>query len=68
VTRAISLFYCLRIVFALYAPSERAPAAPLALPLSGAGRLATLTLALLWLGAWPHPFIDLVRSAVNGAP
>ena len=66
----IGLFYYLRIIFAMYAapagafePAPRAPSATIA----GGTALAALTLALLWLGAWPEPLIALIRSSVGGA-
>jgi NADH-quinone oxidoreductase subunit N len=62
----IGLFYYLRIIFTLYTPPEHNVAAvPVAA--TGATALATLTLALIWLGAWPAPVIGLIQSALGGA-
>jgi len=66
----IGLFYYLRVIFAMYAaaageaatpPTARSPS------LAGGTALAALTLALLWLGAWPEPLIALIRATVQGS-
>lgn len=62
----IGLYYYLRVVVALYAPPpEMATAASplgLRLPRTDAWLLAALTVALLWVGIFPQPFLRLVLS------
>ncbi len=64
-TSVIGLFYYLRIIFALYTPPAHSVPAVSIAP-AGATALATLTLALIWLGTWPAPVIGLIQSAVGG--
>ena len=69
-TSVVGLFYYLRIIFALYsAPPARAIAAPAFRPptLAGGTTLAALTLALLLLGTWPEPVIELFRAAIDAS-
>ncbi len=63
---AISVFYYLRIVVAMYtppAPGEQAAVLP-SLSLAGSGVLAVLTLLLIWLGVYPAPLIEAIRAMV----
>lgn len=67
-TSVVGLFYYLRIIFALYsAPPARAVAAPAFRrpTLTGGTALAALTLALLLLGTWPEPVIELFRTVID---
>ncbi len=65
VNSAISLFYYLRIVVALYAHTAGEEAAP-RLSLAGGIVMAVLTLLLLWLGVYPSPFIRIIQTTVAG--
>ncbi|MCL4302229.1 MAG: NADH-quinone oxidoreductase subunit N [Anaerolineae bacterium] len=63
---AISIFFYLRIVVALYsAPAEGEPL-PLAasLTLAGGTALSLLALLLFWLGIYPAPFIEAIQTMV----
>lgn len=63
----IGLFYYLRIIFALYGapPSDPGMATAFRPPtLAGGTALAVLTVALLVLGTWPEPAIEIVRAAI----
>jgi NADH-quinone oxidoreductase subunit N len=64
VSSVIGLFYYLRVVAVLYA---RAPAYDRGLPLArgGIAVLAVLTVLLLWLGIYPAPLLQLIRSAAR---
>lgn len=66
IASVIGLFYYLRMIFAVYrVPGDgQAPSIP-SPTLSGNVALTALTLALLWLGAWPEPIIGLIRSAID---
>lgn len=59
---AIGLFYYLRIVAAMY--STRVEEAPLAerIPVAGGVLLGALTVALVWLGVYPTPLVNMIRS------
>jgi NADH-quinone oxidoreductase subunit N len=64
----VSIFYYLRVIVAMYMrPSDdRAEEAnPISISLMGGLILAVLLLALLWLGVWPAPLLDLIRSTVS---
>ena len=66
----IGLLYYLRLVFAMYvAPADAVASGPRASSATAAGvtALAGLTLALLWLGTWPAPVIELIRVTVAGS-
>lgn len=65
VNSAIGLFYYLRIIVAMYShPSEEiVPPAPSLSP-SGGLVLAVLTVLLIWLGVYPGPLIDIIRTMV----
>lgn len=66
ITSVIGLFYYLRIVVALFAelPQAPAPASPLALalPRLGGWVLGFLLVALIWIGVYPQPFLNLVLN------
>ena len=66
VTSVAGLFYYLRIVVALFAdPPEHA--APLELlPRGGVIVLAVLATLLIWLGVYPSPLLDLIRTTLAG--
>jgi len=66
VTSVAGLFYYLRVVVALYAaPPERE--APLRkVSAGGALVLAALAILLVWLGVYPAPLLNLIRSTVLG--
>jgi NADH-quinone oxidoreductase subunit N len=70
VTSVIGLFYYLRVVVAVFSEIpqavERAQRAPISLPLLGSSALVGLTLLLLWLGLYPSPLLDLIRTAATG--
>jgi NADH-quinone oxidoreductase subunit N len=64
-TSAIGLFYYLRIIVAMSAqPAPGGAAVRLAPSLSLAGGmvLAVLMLLLVWLGVYPSPLIQVIRS------
>ncbi len=69
VASTIGLFYYLRIVIALYAPHSEPGPAPISAPLARPGVLvlAVLTVALVWIGAYPAPLLEIVRDAVRPA-
>jgi NADH-quinone oxidoreductase subunit N len=66
---AVGLFYYLRLIVAMYMPLpqelEGSVVVP-SVPWAGGLVLAALTLALVWLGVYPAPLIDLVQRAVAG--
>ena len=60
---AIGLYYYLRVVVAVFRrPADAAPVPAVVLPLAGGVALAALVLAVVWLGVYPGPMIDLIRS------
>jgi len=62
VTSVAGLFYYLRIVAALYAdPTEQAAPVP-AVSRSATLVLAVLALLLIWLGVYPAPLLNLIRT------
>jgi NADH-quinone oxidoreductase subunit N len=70
INSVIGLFYYLRIIVALYRPTEEPQAisksgAP-SISFAGGFVLAILTLVLLWVGVYPSPFIDIVKAMVSG--
>lgn len=65
---AISLFYYLRVVSAVYQrPTVEAPARPVSASTQWAGGLvlAALALLLLWLGVYPGPMIEAIQATVG---
>ncbi len=67
VNSAISVYYYLRVIIAMYsATPDGAPAPALAsMSLLGGLALAGLALLLLWLGVLPSTFIDAIAPAVH---
>ncbi len=64
VNSAISVYYYLRIIIALFSPAYGEAAAPLpGLPLAGSVALGTLTLLLVFLGVYPAPLLSLLEKA-----
>lgn len=62
----ISIFYYLRVVVAMYMRPSPDDARKLpAVPLPAAAVLAALLAAVLWLGVWPGPFLDIVDASVS---
>jgi NADH-quinone oxidoreductase subunit N len=69
ITSGIGLFYYLRVVVAMFmesAPDASAGREPSRLPFVAGLTLTALTVALVWLGAYPAPLIRLIRVAVTG--
>jgi NADH-quinone oxidoreductase subunit N len=66
VTSAIGLFYYLRIVVALYAPSRGRAAVEGRLALPGVVVLGILVVCLVWFGVFPGPLLALIRQALTG--
>jgi len=64
ITSVAGLFYYLRIVVALYSPSEHALVQ--ALSHSGAAVVVALSVLLIWFGVYPAPLFRLVRTSVIG--
>jgi NADH-quinone oxidoreductase subunit N len=65
ITSVAGLFYYMRIVVALYSPSEHALVQ--ALTQSGAAVVVALSVLLIWFGVYPAPLFRLVRITVVGA-
>jgi NADH-quinone oxidoreductase subunit N len=62
VTSAIGLFYYLRIIVAMYSKPVEAPAGETRVPLPSGVALTALVVALLWLGLYPAPILQVLRS------
>ena len=64
VTSAIGLYYYLRVLFVMY--ERREPEAPefAGVPAAGGVALAALAVLLIWLGIYPGPLVNLIRTAV----
>ena len=65
INSVIGLYYYLRVIAAMCRPVEAEPesvAAPV-WSLSGGIALAALALAILWLGIWPEPLLQIIRAA-----
>lgn len=62
ITSAIGLFYYLRIIVAMYSKPGEAPERGARAPLASGVALAGLLVALLWLGLYPTPIVELLRS------
>jgi NADH-quinone oxidoreductase subunit N len=68
INSAIGIYYYLRIVVAMYAaPGERAGHVE-PMSLEGGIVLSALTAAVVWLGIYPSPLIDIIRAAASGFP
>jgi NADH-quinone oxidoreductase subunit N len=65
ITSVAGLFYYLRIVVALYSPSEHALVQ--AVSHTGAAVVVALAVLLIWFGVYPAPLFRLLRSTVIGA-
>ena len=65
INSVIGLFYYLRIVVALFTPADDVPHPAEELSRSGGAVLALLTLLLVWLGVYPGPLIDLIRTTIQ---
>jgi len=65
ITSAIGLFYYLRIVVAIYGEARQVETGP-ALALPGALALSFLSVALVFLGVFPHPLLALIRNLTAG--
>jgi NADH-quinone oxidoreductase subunit N len=65
VTSVAGLFYYLRVVVALYsaAPEHAAPLQTISR--SGAFILVGLTLLVIWLGVYPTPLLNLIRTTMQ---
>jgi len=68
VTSAIGLFYYLRIIVAMYSKPVEAPAGGARVPLASGVALAALLVALLWLGLYPAPIVQVLRSTHSALP
>jgi NADH-quinone oxidoreductase subunit N len=66
---AIGLFYYLRVIVTLYLPRAKEQAPVIAAPApQGAGLvLAVLTFVLIWLGVYPAPLLQIIRTLIAGA-
>jgi NADH-quinone oxidoreductase subunit N len=65
----ISFYYYLRVAFMMFrdAPEREATVAPPpSLSFMGAAALAVLTLLLVWIGVYPGPLVQTIRSMVAG--
>ncbi len=62
VTSVIGLYYYLRVVVVLYVADGRG-LPPARIAFVDGVLLAMLTLLLLWMGTYPAPFLDIVRSS-----
>jgi NADH-quinone oxidoreductase subunit N len=62
---AVSVFYYLRIVVVMFTPVEADEARvlhPASFDLPGSLVLATMALALVWIGVWPEYLVNLIRT------
>jgi len=66
VTSTIGLFYYLRIVVALYATGDEPAAAPLSSHVGSRLVLTLLTVLLVWLGTYPLPLFETIRTIFVG--
>jgi NADH-quinone oxidoreductase subunit N len=69
VNTMISFYYYLRVAFMMFrgAPEREATGGPLpSLSFVGAAALAVLTLLLVWIGVFPDPLVQTIRSMVAG--
>ncbi|MCL5024054.1 MAG: NADH-quinone oxidoreductase subunit N [Nitrospirae bacterium] len=64
---AIGLYYYLRLMVVMYvSPGEEKVAVTLPLSVTGYLVLAVLVILLVWLGIYPAPVIELIRSMTAG--
>jgi NADH-quinone oxidoreductase subunit N len=63
----IGLFYYLRVIVTMYLRPDETAAAPAEPPVSVAGHivLASMVIAVVWLGVYPAPIIDLIRRTTT---
>jgi NADH-quinone oxidoreductase subunit N len=66
VTSVAGLFYYLRIVVTLYAAPPEHTAPIQMVSRSGALILVVFAIVLIWLGVYPTPLLNLIRTAVAG--
>jgi len=66
VTSVAGLFYYLRIVVALFADPPEHAAASEALSRGWVLVLAVLAMLVIWLGVYPGPLLDLIRTSLAG--
>jgi NADH-quinone oxidoreductase subunit N len=64
VTSAIGLFYYLRLMVVMYAEASAAQVSAVPLAPAGGVALGFLTAAVLYLGLFPGPFLDAIRSVI----
>jgi NADH-quinone oxidoreductase subunit N len=67
VNTMISFYYYLRVAFMMFrdAPErEAATGGPPSLSFVGGAALAVLTLLLVWIGVYPGPLVQTIRSMV----
>jgi len=63
-TSGVGVYYYLRVIVALYTRTEAAPSqAPI--PATAGLVLAVLTVALLFIGTYPSPLLDLIHQTVT---
>ncbi len=69
VNSAISVYYYLRVIVAMYTRPEEAESIPVGPAVTLVGSLALIGLAVLlvWLGVAPAPFVNLLHPAVVGS-
>jgi NADH-quinone oxidoreductase subunit N len=65
INSVIGLFYYLRIIVVVYARPLEGIAQEPARSLSGSAALAGLTVALVWLGVYPGPMIDIIKKTIQ---
>jgi NADH:ubiquinone oxidoreductase subunit 2 (subunit N) len=70
VNTMISFYYYLRVAFMMFRDTPERETAqsgpPPSLPFMGAAALAALTLSLVWIGVYPGPLVQTIRSMVAG--
>lgn len=62
----IGFYYYLRVILILFSPSPEGEQIPRAIDPAGSAALIALTLALLFLGVYPAPFLSIVSAASKG--
>ena len=67
ITSAIGLYYYLRIVVALYSTSQQAIPAAVPSPIPASFVLAVLGTGLIFLGVYPQPLLQLIRTLSPGS-
>jgi NADH-quinone oxidoreductase subunit N len=68
INSAIGIYYYLRIVVAMYATPGDSAGHVEPMSLEGGIVLSALTAAVVWLGIYPSPLIDIIRAAASGFP